>query len=236
MEDIESEIFNNYNFSELDIVQYSYVELSEDLIVPIKVDIANINFSNGKTNAMILKITEDTISTYNPFLEDITKNIEKEELTRLFNHIDYSMPCMEGICNSSDFYDYVYSSGMCLADLTEIKNEIVRCINNVTSIFNRRLIRLLDIKPNKIRNRVGGIIDKIDINNYDLNQTQEYFKLQGFIEFFKVPIFKENIGRALNEFSYREIQTRLQYFSRKFTIEKEQKAMEYDAMPKPNED
>lgn len=236
---------NNYNFAEFDEVIYSYFYFSDDIVIPLKIDIADISIKEYNEIFFKAERTEKEIIIDNndsPFKQEYETIFFKRSLKEFLKYIDVESKLYND--NSETILEHLE-----LNTLDELVNYILQVwevdiqtlmtlkieISNYTSMlmenFIYRLKNYLELNENPVpfKPDMKGINPK----DYDTSFSQTYIKLQSMIEYHNsTPLFKENYGKAYSEYSWREIQTRLMFLNRKNQVDTEQNRMQDDMYKK----
>lgn len=230
----------NNNFSEFDEVILSYFYLSEDICIPLRVDIADIDFSENKERQLKLKFENKQVTLYktdSPF--DYSKYYLIKEIEKIVKHIDVKSELFEyknlleflELKNTKELAIYIIDYlKVPVFKIVELKEEICGYKELLKANFMAKLkeYMLLNENPKDFSPDYHGV----DSKNFDMKISQTYIKAQNLIEYHNsTPFFKENINKAYQEWSWREIQLRLMYLNRKNQIDTEQNRLQ-DAIHK----
>ena len=82
---------NNYNFSEFDEVILSYFYFSEELVLPLKIDIANVRIKESNVKHFKAKKENNTLTvnlTDSPYKKDYEYAKFKNEILEYLDYID----------------------------------------------------------------------------------------------------------------------------------------------------
>ena len=240
----------NHNFSEFNIALNSYFKINEYFVIPLRIDIKDINFKDyDEIFLNIDKSNNEIVIDYdNPFLEALEKSKLKKQFINVFKFINtYDDLFEEGnifqhldINSHEQLFDYFCSIGFTENEFMALHKKIIDDVNLVSDIFMKRATKYIRLNQDKKIDRGKPVFNnssKADIKNYDIEQTQTYTKLQTMMEYHnETPLFPENINKAYSEWSWREIQLRLMYVMRKSIIDNEIESFKADSMPRMEEE
>jgi hypothetical protein len=240
---------NNYNFAEFDEVIYSYFYLSNDIVIPLRVDISNISiteyneifFKGEKTERELIIDNNDS-----PFKQEYEYLIFKRGLKDFLKHLDLESKLFDNnkhtllehleLKTLDDLIEHMLKVWeVDIQTLMNLKIEISNYASMLMENFIYKLKEYLELNPNprEFKPDMKGINPK----DYDTSFSQTYIKLQSMIEYHNsTPLFKENYGKAYSEYSWREIQTRLMFLNRKNQVDTEQNRMQDDIYKKMDND
>jgi len=186
--------------------------------IPIKVHISQI--SDYKDESLQIGLIEEVDNMGFEF----EKNKEFEIIRSNFKFINIKDRLYEDFTKNFLEYYEIDSTDELLefldeSDIMIYTNHIFKIISAMKIIYIKRLHNSLGLDKEKPK------IDytsehKMPSNIQDyLKYTETYMLSQSFIEFNSTPFFSENIGIAVEEFSWREIKLRLAYMTMKFSTE-----------------
>lgn len=232
---------NNYNFSEFDEVIYSYFNFSEEFVLPLKIDIADIRFKEYNSKQFKAKRENNTLiinKIESPYLKQYEYAKFKLEILEYINYIDCESKLFDNgkhnllehleLKDKIQLLDYLIDvMEVPMSSFIEMKSEIELYKGILISNFMDKLKEFMDYNDNLPTWKPD--MKGINPANYDTSFTQTYIKTQSMIEYGNgLVFFKENIGKAFSEFSYREIQLRLMFLNRKSQVDSEQNRMQND--------
>ena len=217
----------NLTLQSLNISLESYFVLNEDLIIPLYINIADINDYECETISYKVDILRQSVRmdiTENPFESKLIKYKICEIYDYYFKFIDKRK--LFNIDNEElNFFEYVEKSGINKyeifdeAEFNRFRNEVTFYINQVKYKFLIKAKELLEYDrefPENYKPKDNDMPQIIkDSIIYPLGMTM----IQGDIEYPSNIIFPENIGKSVAEHSFREIQLKAMFLHMKNKIE-----------------
>ncbi len=211
---ISLQSFNFYHEKSVSIGRY---------IVPLKVHIKDINEQHTKriSNRRYGETLDLTQDHFDKAYEEIEKDYKIQYYLKFINTEDVLFPNSRTFLTHNYFNtieDFLNIIGY--TELQELINEIEEIMKDIISEFfdkakvflgGEKLMPSIYLKEDK-----DALWDKIV--EY-INRPQGYLISQLAIEFSGNIIFSENIGKAISEWSFREIQLQLMYISEKHKID-----------------
>lgn len=204
-------------FNELEIIHRGELTIRGDLVLPFIFHIKDIKdtsvnekmMSTEYTRLLMCKKLKDTINNIAYYIDRELFLIDLEEVKEL-NNLNLNL----------NFYqDELIGTKYHLTDLEDVKkvlnalylteNEIYDIQSYIIDMQNYLLERFLDILHRHMKNG-----EKSEV------LTEGFMEIQICSEFGHSVIFKENLNKSMSDFSFRELQTKRAYLSRKYEVEK----------------
>lgn len=232
---------NNYNFCEFDETIISYFHFSEDFVLPLKVDISDIQIKESKVRFLKAKKENNTLMvdmTNSPYKHEYEYVKFKSEILEYLDYVDCESKLFDKskhnllehleLTSKAQLLDFLIEVvEVPMSSFIELRNEIEGYKSVLMGNFMERLKEFMaynDNLPTWKPDTKG-----INPSNYDTSFTQTYIKTQSIVEYGSgIIFFKENIGKSLSEFSWRELQLRLMFLNRKSQVDSEQNRMQND--------
>lgn len=208
------------NFSDLSFFKMFSVTVREKYHIPIKIHIKDINFRNdielelgllGKEGDPFFCEFEQLrmINYYKKYLKYI--NVEDKLFSNYTkNFLEYNeMKSIDEILHVLDKEELAY-----------IISKIIPIESLMVNLYRNRLFEMLKLDVddyNKINYKPKNIKPK-DLQDY-LEYTRGYIMTQVFKEYNPTIFFPENIGKSVEDFSFREIELHMCYITRKTKID-----------------
>jgi hypothetical protein len=228
---------NSYNFSEFDETIYSYFYINENICLPLRIDIADIKVYSNSYKFLKCKKEDNKIiidKRDNPFKDDYEYYLLKQEIRKFLIHIDIKSKLFDNqnlleylkVKDLDELIDYLLEYlEVPIQTISNLKNELEFYIDILKGNFIDKVQKYLEINknPKEFKPDLKGVNPK----DFDTHFTQSYIKLQSMIEYHNsTPLFSENIGKAYSDWSWREIQTRLMFLTRKNQVSTEENRMQ----------
>lgn len=195
-------------FSDLDFKYPTHFLTLSNIKIPISIHIKDISLRHTQT----LDILEDDY--------DINRAEEIELIKSKLNFINCNLKCFNSFEETFlEFYgldkieDILYFLDE--RDMVKYSIHISEIINLMIGTYRERLYSSLKLDEE------SPVIHYKDDDNKPKNLkeylkfTDTYILAQSFIEFTGTPFFSENIGKGVDEYSWREIEFRMAYLTMK---------------------
>jgi len=206
----------------------SWFELTEDITLPIFIDIASIKEYKNNIENLKMDIQRSDFrlnKEEDPFEKERKEYSIKEEIKRSLQFIDnrkmyggktYIQEYFE-VDDADQLLDLLINSGIQMDILIRLKIEISYYIERVKFKFLVNAKEVLDY-DRQFRTIVLKQETPEDIAKHS-QYSQEMSKIQSSMEYNDSIIFPENIGKSFIEYSWREIYFKVLYISMKNKIE-----------------
>lgn len=219
-------------FASLDIIRCYDLEINDELTIPLKIHIKDIKDERGiekafgsdefeyydENNDKFKIIMNEPHSKYKVIREKI---LYLNNLKKYLRFIDTDIKIFDH--GESNFYEYYNMDDvnelLQILSYNELKRITDKCDEMATNIIAEFFVNVkaflnnddicptidLDDKPDKLLNEITKFA----------NKPKGYLVSQLSVEFPANPIFEENYGKAISEWSFREIQLQIIYLSEK---------------------
>nr|DAW75198.1 MAG TPA: hypothetical protein [Bacteriophage sp.]DAX46439.1 MAG TPA: hypothetical protein [Ackermannviridae sp.] len=210
-------------FNKLEVIRRGEFKLDGDITLPFLFHIKDIK----DTSVNETKLSKE----YKQLLE--YKKL-KNLLDDILNFIDLDL----FLIDKSDILEFT--------DIEFIKDDLIYDKYRVKDIYElNKLIAKLELTEVELYDLREYIVDEqnklitefLDILHKEMENgkktehlSEAFMSIQVCSEFGNGVIFKENIGKCMSEFSFREIETKRAYLSRKYEVEK----IQYENLKKEN--
>lgn len=208
-------------FHELDIVRVCELKLNNEFKLPFRFEIGNIKTEEA-----------EEIVSVDFYAQDYNLNKRFRSLKDMFSDLDLNMIEF----NKESWEDFNEEFNMQVNDngnyiFTEIKDFIKFLLKYY--INDSRKFDLIKNFVNNNRTEIFNmfkdrIVTLLGLGVKEETKTNEFMDLR-ILETSAHPFFRENIGRAIQDYSLREVFLRKAYFSRKYELDlkKQQRELEH---------
>jgi len=228
---------NNIHLQEFNFYHEKTIEVGR-YVIPLKIHIKDINDSHITRirNRRYGEVLDMSQNHFDKAYEELEKDAKIQYYLKFINTEDKLFK------NNLTFLTYNYLKNIDdILDKIDLKDFQV-IVNSVDDIMKDMIVEFFDIAKSflgadKIQPSIS--LEKTNDVLWDkvmayLDRPQGYLIAQLGIEFRGTPFFKENIDKAISDWSFRELQLHLMYISEKHktdgTLEKYKAKKQEDAM------
>ena len=225
---------DNFSFNEFNETIISYFYLNDEIAIPLKIDIADINFNADNTKFLKAKKENNNFiinKNKNPFQDNYDYLIFKNEIKKYLKFLDFNSKLFENntltlleyfnLKNIDELLDYfIKYLEVPISKFLDLKNEIELYKEILMGNFMERLKEYMQY--NEDLPEFKPDLKGVSADKFDLKTSQTYIKAQSIIEYHNATVFfPENLGKSYSEWSWREIQVRLMFLGRKNQVDSE---------------
>ena len=209
---------------DLDICYSTWCNITDDFQVPLFIHIKDIktDYENiGKIEKVeflrsSVRLNETGMSPFKKYYEDY---LIKKEIIYILSFIDdrkmfNNKTFLEEFfnCNTAEeFYYILMKKGITDYQINKLKNEVEFYIKKVKDEFTQKCMDFFDYNRKfpdiKLKDELSKEITDLLIYSYGMTMVQSGFEYTNSI------IFSENKDKAMNEFSWREVEFKAMYSS-----------------------
>lgn len=210
-------------FNKLEVIRRGEFKLDGDITLPFLFHIKDIK----DTSVNETKLSKE----YKQLLE--YKKL-KNLLDDISNFIDLDLFLIDK-SDISEFMDIEFIKDDLIYDKYRVKD--IYELNKLITKLELTEVELYDLREYIVDEQNKLITEFLDILHKEMENgkktehlSEAFMSIQVCSEFGNGVIFKENIGKCMSEFSFREIETKRAYLSRKYEVEK----IQYENLRKEN--
>lgn len=210
-------------FNKLEVIRRGEFKLDGDITLPFLFHIKDIK----DTSVNETKLSKE----YKQLLE--YKKL-KNLLDDILNFIDLDLFLIDK-SDISEFKDIEFIKDDLIYDKYRVKD--IYELNKLITKLELTEVELYDLREYIVDEQNKLITEFLDILHKEMENgkktehlSEAFMSIQVCSEFGNGVIFKENIGKCMSEFSFREIETKRAYLSRKYEVEK----LQYENLRKEN--